>query len=185
MAVKVGARREGRFWRRWAVAAGCLLSVCLIPFAIARIGAERRKPSPPGTSSQFLQRRVRTLDTSDGSPVPLRAPVGSRSDPGAMQCGTASCDLALGSCCLTADEASCANRPDECPPGTLRFTCDEAADCPPGMKCCVSEDDVSCALSCDVRPGYGLRQLCKTDAECATGECLLRSVGTSAFWACR
>ena len=112
-----------------------------------------------------------TVPIADASPPP---PTDGGTFVGTIQCGTASCDAATQTCCVTFSGQSLnetCTAQGQCKNGAS-FDCSSAASCPPNEVCCASftqtQQGASCAPAC--QGGFQNPQICATSAECPNGQ---------------
>lgn len=135
----------------------------------SRSGAPRTLPRPPAP---------RLFPSVEPPPSQL-----VRATSEGIACGDATCDSRSEHCCWGPGSFKCTPRGTGCPPDTVRFECNDSADCG-GTRCCVTVTEVRCAAVCDPLPGQKFRQLCSEDTECGGGQCIEKRAGTVWFRTC-
>ncbi|MBK7581933.1 MAG: hypothetical protein IPI67_17215 [Myxococcales bacterium] len=108
---------------------------------------------------------------------------------GSVSCGSQSCDLATGFCCVIAKTPTCAVKGSNCVGDDI--LCDGKEDCDGGKICCKSTSpftagdaaitsNVTCSASCSNSVPLGSKiQVCKVTGECVTGSCKPAASGSA------
>lgn len=97
---------------------------------------------------------------------------GAPPSPGAIACGSGSCNAATQTCCRTLDGGASCTATGQCSGASV--ACDEKADCQGGAICCAGLGGRG-AARCDAKCGRFDTQLCRTNAECGDGVCYVNS----------